>query len=121
MYDNLALNGLSKWSGFLGGFLIVTGVLQVISIVGILSGILCIIMGVKLRGAKKAAHALTIVGEADSPGEINKMIDNLRSYFQINGILIIISLILSVLTVIGLIISVFVLGNALDFDFNFFG
>jgi len=120
MFDNLTLDKFAKWSGFMGVFTIVMGILQALTLIGIPAGVIMIILGVKLLGAKSAAKALTVAGEADVPTQLNKMVNDLRVYFQVNGVLIIIGLVLSVLAVIGLIVAFIISGgNPLDFNFNY--
>ncbi|MDD4078171.1 MAG: DUF5362 family protein [Eubacteriales bacterium] len=117
MFDNPTLDKFAKWSGFMGVFSIVVGILQAITIVGIPAAIIMIIMGVKLLGAKSAAKALTVAPEADVPTQFNKMVNDLRVYFQVNGVLIIIGLIVGVLAVIAMIVALVASGG--NFDFNY--
>jgi amino acid transporter len=121
MFDNLNLDKLAKWTGFMGVFSIIIGVLQAITIVGIPAAIIMIILGVKLLGAKSAAKALTVAPEADVPTQFNKMVNDLRVYFQVNGVLVIIGLILGALTVIGLIVALIVSGGNFDFNYQILG
>lgn len=116
MFDNLTLNKFAKWSGFMGVFSIIIGVLQAITIVGIPAAIIMIILGVKLLGAKSAAKALT-AQEADVPTQLNKLVNDLRVYFQVNGVLIIIGLILGILATIALVVFTIIQGG--NFDFNY--
>jgi hypothetical protein len=105
MYNQESLKKLASWTGFVGIITLILGILQAITIVGIIPGVLCIILGVKLMGAKSSARAL---GAGDqTPEHLNKMITDLGTYFQINGILIILSLILGVVGIIvGIIVGI---------------
>ncbi len=119
MFDSLTFGKLAKWSGFLGVFLIIMGVLQAVTIVGIPMAILMIIMGVKLIGAKNAAKALAVTGEMEAPAQVNKLANDLRVFFQINSVLIIIGLVLGVLMGVGLIIFIVIQGGIPEFNYDF--
>ncbi|MGI6364673.1 MAG: DUF5362 family protein [Bacillota bacterium] len=109
MFDRENLGKLGKWAGFVGVMTLIGGVMQILSIVGIISGILFIILGVKLLGAKSSAKAIAAYGGEMPTDQLNKMVNDLRVYFQINGILIIIGLVLSVLILIAGVIGLFTL------------
>lgn len=96
--DRSLLETLSKWSGFVGIMTIISGAficLGAITTFGIslIPGIITIILGVKLRGAKTSIDKY-LSGDAR---ELNGIFENLGSYLKLQGILIIISLVLAVL------------------------
>lgn len=120
MLDNSTLAKFAKWSGFLGVWTIILGVLQALTIVGIPAAIIMIILGVKLLGAKSAANQLAVSPEGDAPMHINKLIGDLKTYFQINGVLIIIGLVLLVLILIAFIVAIIAMGGQIpEFNFEF--
>lgn len=94
--DRATLESLSKWAGFLGIMTIIGGALSCLSIVGIIPGVIAIIMGVKLRNAKDSIDKY-LMGNAV---ELNGIFLGLGSYFKIQGILIIVSIALSILAII---------------------
>lgn len=120
MLDNSTLAKFAKWSGFLGVWTIILGVLQALTIIGIPAAIIMIILGVKLLGAKSAANQLAVSPEGDAPMHINKLIGDLKTYFQINGVLIIIGLVLLVLIFIAFIVAIIAMGGQIpEFNFEF--
>jgi amino acid transporter len=118
MFDNLTFEKFAKWSGFMGVWTIIAGVLSALTIVGIPAAIIMIILGVKLLGAKSSAKALAMAPEGDVSMHINKLVGDLKTYFQINGVLIVISLIIMVLAIIAGVIALIALGGEIP-DFNF--
>jgi len=91
---------LSGWMGFVGIITIIGGVLSLITVVGIIPGIIAIILGVKLRTARQYADSMLVeAGDYEFPGSFGLFVANLNTYFKIQGILIIISLVLAVLSV----------------------
>ena len=111
------LEKLSKWSNFVGILLIISGILSCLGAIfsfglSLIIGIFTIILGVKLRNAKKSID-MYIQGNNN---EINGIFEHLSSFFQISGILIIISLVLAVLMII---VSI-ALGFAMFYEFNSF-
>ncbi|MDW7739281.1 MAG: DUF5362 family protein [Bacillota bacterium] len=101
--DRVKLQQLSGWMGFVGIITIIGGVLSAIAgvfafVVGAIPGIIAIILGIKLRSAKQYADAMLAetVSEEYS-ANFNQFVGNLSSYFKIQGILIIVSLILGLL------------------------
>jgi len=104
--DRERLGQLSSWMGFVGIITIIMGALSALSgvfafVVGAIPGIIVIILGVKLRGAKKSADSLISEGVSDTYwSNFNMLVGNLNTYFKIQGILIIISLVFMVLGVI---------------------
>jgi len=98
--DTSSLQTLSKWSGFVGIMTIISGVLACLSIVGIIPGVITIILGVKLRGAKNSIDSYL----RGNNNELNGIFENLGNYFKIQGILIIVSLVLGLLGLIFFIV-----------------
>ena len=70
-------------------------------------------------GAKSAANQLAVSPEGDAPMHINKLIGDLKTYFQINGVLIIIGLVLLVLILIAFIVAIIAMGANPEFNFEF--
>lgn len=104
MFDKHQVADLGRWAGFVGIVTLIGGILSCISIVGIIPGIVAIILGLKLRSVK--SYADQVVADPDDASQasrINLMINDLSSYFKIQGILMIIGL---VLAVIGIIIAI---------------
>jgi len=104
--NNETLKTLSKWSGFVGIMTIISGAFMCLGAIGtfgisLIPGIITIILGVKLRGAKGAIDQYL----SGSGAELNGIFENLASYLKLQGILIIISLVMVVLA--------FVLGGIL--------
>ncbi|HHU77891.1 MAG: DUF5362 family protein [Caldicoprobacterales bacterium] len=101
MLNKQELSDMGKWAGFLGIINIIGGVLGCISIVGLIPGIIAIILGLKLRGAKRYAdEAVAAPDGVTETSRLNLMISDLSAFFKIQGILIIISLVLSIIGVI---------------------
>lgn len=99
--DRVKMQQLSAWMGFVGIITIIGGVFSVISIAGIIPGIIAIILGIKLRSAKQYADAMLLEeGDEGYSGGFNMFIENLNSYFKIQGVLIIISLAMVVLAIL---------------------
>jgi len=106
--DREKLQQLSSWMGFVGIITIIGGVFTAIAglfafIIGAIPGIITIILGVKLRCAKQYADAMLQENSGEKfPGSFDMFIGDLNTYFKIQGILILASL---VLTVLGVIVS----------------
>lgn len=84
------------------------GILSCISIVGIIPGIVAIILGLKLRSVKSYADQVAAdPDDASQASRINLMINDLSSYFKIQGILMIIGLVLAVIGIIAILSSAF--------------
>jgi hypothetical protein len=100
----LAIAGQSKgWLKFLGVLSIISGILTALSIVGILIAWLPIWMGVLLFQAGSRADTAAL---AKDSSQLVPMMDKLRVYFMIQGVLILIVL-------AGLVIGFIVSGGAL--------
>ncbi|MFZ5642953.1 MAG: DUF5362 family protein [Bacillota bacterium] len=96
------LRELSKWAGFVGIMTIIFGAISAVfglfaMIIGAIPGIIMIVLGVKLRNAKKYADQLLAAGPEGNDTSINMLFINLNNYFKIQGILIIIYLVLMAL------------------------
>ena len=90
-------NGMTGWLKFLGIVNIVSGALSVLSLWGILIAWLPIWLGVLLL---QAANRITNARFANNQGELVQMMDKLRLYFVIQGILIIVSVVLGIIAII---------------------
>jgi len=83
------VRGMSRWLKFLGIVQIVVGILQALTIFGILWAWLPIWMGVILNGAGNRAQTYVEKGEEQALVDFTS---KLKLYFVINGIMMIISL-----------------------------
>lgn len=108
--DRVKLQQLSSWMGFVGIITIIGGALSALAgvfafVIGAVPGIIAIVLGLKLRNAKQYADVLLMeeAGEGYS-ANFNMFVDNLNTYFKIQGILIIISLALGL---IGILFALF--------------
>ncbi len=90
-------NGMTGWLKFLGIVNIVSGALSVLSLWGILIAWLPIWLGVLLL---QAANRITNARFANNQGELVRMMDKLRLYFVIQGILIIVSVVIGIIAII---------------------
>ncbi|KGI78465.1 DUF5362 domain-containing protein [Oleiagrimonas soli] len=91
------LAGAKGWMKFLGIMFIIQGVFTALSIVGILIAWLPIWIGVLLNqsaGALERAHA------SGDEAAFRMSLDKLRSYFVIQGVLMLIGIILGVLMIL---------------------
>ncbi len=106
--DRVKMQQLSAWMGFVGIITIIGGVLSALAgvfafVIGAIPGIIAIVLGAKLRSAKQYADALLMEEAVEGySGNFNQFVENLNTYFKIQGILIIISLALGLL---GILIS----------------
>lgn len=106
--DRDRMQQLSAWMGFVGIITIIGGALSALAgvfafVVGAIPGIIAIVLGIKLRNAKQYADALLMEQAAEGySGNFNMFVENLNTYFKIQGILIIISLAMGL---IGFLIS----------------
>lgn len=118
MVNREYLQQLSKWAGLVGILNIIFGAFSAICgvfafIIGAIPGIIMIVLGVKLRNAKKYADEM-LAGE-ENEGKINLVLMNLNSYFMIQGILLIIALAFSVLGTLGGFLAGFALFSSIPF------
>ena len=94
--------GKSKgWLKFIGIVTIIGGVLQALTIVGIIFAWLPIWMGILLLQAGKFAEAFA---KETDPIKLSEMVQKLRVYFTIQGILMLVSLIISVIAALVMVI-----------------
>lgn len=101
MLNRNNIQKLKKWTGFVGIFLIVVGILYCLTIIGAIAGVFLIIFGVKLNNVKKQCKELLDGSKEQSDGydKLNAIFDNLGSFFKIQGILIIVGLVLTIATI----------------------
>ncbi|GAW31969.1 hypothetical protein JDF658_17340 [Carboxydocella sp. JDF658] len=102
LVDREILSQHSRWVGFVGIMTVIFGVISAIAglfafIVGAIPGIITIILGLKLRGAKK--YADQIIASGGDSTQLNMLFMNLNTYFKIQGVLIIINLIMIALAI----------------------
>lgn len=95
----------SKWVGFVGIMTIIAGVLQLIAglfayIIGAIPGVITLIMGIKLFNIKKSADEIISSNPSNQDNQLYLIFDNLNTYFQIQGILIIIGLVIVVIALL---------------------
>jgi len=100
------LRDLSRWSGFVGIITIISGVISAATglfffIIGAIPGIIAVIMGMKLRNAKNYADKLLYSSEDKNTEELNLLVDNLTTYFKIQGVLIIVILVFILLSILS--------------------
>lgn len=104
MLNKKQVSDMGKWSGFVGMFTLVSGIISCITIVGIIPGVVAIILGLKLRSVK--SYADQVIADQDEEAQLNRlnlMITDLSTYFKIQGILMIIGL---AFAVIGILIAI---------------
>ncbi|MDZ7342384.1 MAG: DUF5362 domain-containing protein [candidate division KSB1 bacterium] len=104
----LAIAGQSKgWLKFLGVLSIIYGILTAITIVGILIAWLPIWMGVLLFQAGSRADSAALTKDSS---QLVTMMDKLRVYFMIQGVLVLImlvALVIGFITTGGALFSIF--------------
>jgi sulfite exporter TauE/SafE len=104
------LSGLSYWAGFVGIWTIVGAILGIIgsivgmvanpfSIFGVISALIALIMGLKLRNSKKEFDSFV---HSKASVNLEIALDSLRHYFRIQGILIILALVFVVITIVAM-------------------
>ncbi|MGQ9678398.1 MAG: DUF5362 family protein [bacterium] len=97
------VRGMKGWLKFLGIFQIVAGILQALTIVGIIYAWLPIWMGIILNSAGNKAHEYAERGE---PQALAGLTGKLKVYFIITGIVTIFVLVVGTLAlIIGIILS----------------
>jgi hypothetical protein len=100
-----SVRGMKGWLKFLGIMMIIAGALQALTIVGILWAWLPIWMGVILNQAGGRAQGYLDRGDTAAMAEF---LGKLKTYFVMMGILLIISLALSIIaTIAGLALGIF--------------
>ena len=110
----LTLEKLVKWTKFVGIMNIITGVMYCLmilffSIPSAIMGVITIIMGTKLTNA--ATH-MRFAAENKDAVSFTTAMDQLRAYFLINGILLIVFI---AFILLGLIFISFFAGSLMDF------
>lgn len=91
------LKDFSTWAGIVGWVTVIGGAINALFgllafIVGAIPGVVTVILGLKLLGAKK--HAMNLVhSEESNDTEMFMMVKELTTYFKIQGVLIIIGVI----------------------------
>ncbi len=104
------LSGLSYWAGFVGIWTIVGAILGIIgsivgmvanpfSVFGVISALIALIMGLKLRSSKKEFDSFV---HSKASVNLEIALDSLRHYFRIQGILIILALVFVVITIVAM-------------------
>jgi sulfite exporter TauE/SafE len=104
------LSGLSYWAGFVGIWTIVGAILGIIgsivgmvanpfSVFGVISALIALIMGLKLRNSKKEFDSFV---HSKASVNLEIALDSLRHYFRIQGILIILALVFVVITIVAM-------------------
>lgn len=96
------LKQFSKWAGFMAILTIIGGGLQALSgvfffVIGAIPGIIMVIVGIKLWNAKKQADEIVEFDGAGHEEKIQLLINNLTTYFKIQGILFIIGIALFII------------------------
>lgn len=99
--NTATLQTLSKWAGFVGIMSIIIGAFTCLGAIGtfglsLIPGVITIVMGVKLRSAKASIDKYL----AGGGNELNNIFENLGTYFKIQGILYIITIVLTVLGIL---------------------
>lgn len=98
-----SVKGLKSWLKFLGILSIIGGILYALTLVGIIFAWLPIWLGVILNqaGSKAAEYA-----ERGDNSSLAALLEKLKTYFTITGILVIISFALGIMiTILGLILG----------------
>ncbi|MFZ5353230.1 MAG: DUF5362 family protein [Bacillota bacterium] len=98
MIDQENLKSFSTWTGFVGIITIIGGALSALVgvfalIVGAVPGIVTIFLGIKLLKAKKSANELINITDTEQYNQnLNALVNEVTTYFKIQGILVIIGL-----------------------------
>jgi hypothetical protein len=108
--------GMAGWAKFVGIMTIIGGCLQVLTIFGIVIAWLPIWMGVVLTRA--GSRAGEYAGQGD-PASLEDMTAQLKTYFTISGVLIIVSFAVTLIAVVAWLVllglGVFSSSNLLDY------
>ncbi len=107
-----SVKGLKGWLKFLGILSIIGGILYALTLVGIIFAWLPIWLGVILNqaGSKAAEYA-----ERGDNASLAALLEKLKTYFTITGILVIISFALGIIiTILGLILGLLGLASIPD-------
>jgi hypothetical protein len=90
---------MSGWMKLLGVITIVGGIISVLSVVGIMVAWIPIWLGILLiQSAGKANSA----GNQNKPEELLLMLDKLRLYFVVQGVMLMVILAASIIGIVGL-------------------
>ncbi|MBS4061207.1 MAG: hypothetical protein KG029_12485 [Bacteroidetes bacterium] len=103
-----SLSHASGWMKFLGIVMIIYGVMMALTIVGIIIAWLPIWLGIIVYQAAKNSKTATLTGDKFM---LMKSLQNINNYFTISGILLIISILLSVLFVVIVVLTGFAFEN----------
>jgi hypothetical protein len=103
-----SLSRASGWMKFLGIVMIIYGVMMALTIVGIIIAWLPIWLGIIVYQAAKNSKTATLTGDKFM---LMKSLQNINNYFTISGILLIISILLSVLFVVIVVLTGFAFEN----------
>lgn len=101
IFDQLktAAKNMSGWMKLLGIITIISGVISVLSVVGIIVAWIPIWLGILLiQSASRANSASSL----NKPEELLLMLDKLRLYFAVQGIMLIVILAASIIGIVGL-------------------
>ena len=101
---------LTRWAGFVGIINIISGIISCITVVGIPSGIILILLGVRLNSFK---NEFSLYINTNNEYGLKRALYNLKTYFALQGWLILISIIVSVLIIILVATGVISLGDYL--------
>jgi len=95
------ISKLTKDMNFVGMFTIVYGIINCLTIIGAIIGVPLIFMGLRLR---ESANNFDVYNNSGDKLVLQNSIEKLYKYFNIQKILIIISLIFIVLYIIGIVL-----------------
>lgn len=99
--NQMVLTDLNKWMKFVGTVMLILGILYSLPIITLIISWVPILLGIKLR---KSAEALTLWQSNNSDiNALNTGLGELKTFFLINGVLMIISLGFLVLYMIAII------------------
>ncbi|HNR80530.1 MAG TPA: DUF5362 family protein [Mesotoga infera] len=118
------LSRLSYWAGFVGIWTLIGATLGIIgsiagmianpfSIFGLISAIVALVMGLRLRRTKNELETFI---HTKAPLNLEIGLDSMMKYFRIQGVLIILAIVFILITVI----AVIVMGAAFNFNFDFY-
>lgn len=98
MYLQETLKKFSFWTKFIGYVTVISGAISAFFglfsfVIGAIPGIITIIMGIKLINAAKNAEELIHDPNLED-GQMEELIENMKTYFKIQGILMIVALLL---------------------------
>lgn len=102
-FDNL--QQMKKWVGFVGMFMLIMGIIIAlfgfaILVIGAIPGIICIVLATRLLDAKQAMALILDTNPEDQSAQLNLIVVKLTSYFMIQSIFFIISLVVLIIAVL---------------------